>query len=87
MNNELRAEEVALRLGVSTRTIDLWYRWKRKNPEHTLAKLLPEYSKTGVTRTWKEEDVESLIVFRDSKPNGRGGILGELTYRKKKEKE
>ena len=79
----LRVEEVALRLGVATRTIDLWYRWKRKNLEHPFAKLLPDYKYQDGVRVWQNSDVDNLIIFKESKPNGRGGILGQVTYRKK----
>lgn len=85
----LKAEEVALLIGSSVRSIDIWYRWKREDPDHELAKLLPDYIQEGSrqTRYWKNSDVWKLIKFKQSLPHGRNGILGKITqkYTKKGE--
>ena len=82
----LKIEELALLVGVSTQTINIWYRWKRQNPDNPLATLLPDYIQSGVrqTRQWKQSDVWSLVNFRNSIPKGRNGIMGEITQRQKK---
>ena len=83
---KLKIEEVALLVGVSTQTINIWYRWKRCNLDNPLASLLPEYEQHGArqTRQWKQSDVWSLVNFRNSIPKGRNGIMGEITQRQKK---
>jgi predicted DNA-binding transcriptional regulator AlpA len=84
----LRIEEVALLVGASTQTINNWYRWKKTNPEHELAKLLPDYIQNGSRqiRFWKKSDIWGIVEFKNSIPHGRNGILGEITqtqYRRK----
>lgn len=84
--NQLRLEEVSVLIGNSSATIDAWYRWKRKNPNHVLAELLPEPEKIGVTRYWNKEDIWKLLQFKASIPHGRNGVMGDNTnrsYRKK----
>ena len=86
----LRVEEVALLVGVSFQTINIWYRWKAQNPDHELAKLLPDYVQNGPTgpRLWKREDVYKLIQFNVTKPKGPSGVMGSVTqkYVKKEKK-
>ena len=81
-----KVEEVAVRLGVSTQTVNRWYRFKRENPEDKICKLLPDYKisksdKNLPTRIWKESDVNKLIKFRDSVTRGRDGIMGQYKGR------
>lgn len=85
----LRIEEVALLVGSSTQTINNWYRWKKTNPEHPLAKLLPDYVQEGnrQMRFWKNSDVWSIVEFKNSIPHGRNGILGDITQRRPKKGE
>lgn len=82
----LRAEEVALLVGVSTQTLNNWYRWKRLNPEHPLAALLPDFiqSNPRQTRYWRKSDIWNVAQFKNTIPHGRNGILGEVTQRRKK---
>jgi len=86
----LRLEEVALLVGVSGKTLNNWYAWKRTNPDSELVALLPDYVQEGArqTRLWRKEDVYKLIEFRTRIPQGRNGILGSVTqkYVKKKDK-
>lgn len=87
----LTVQAVSFLVGSSVQTISSWYRWKDLHPESELAKLLPEYTRIGKknTRYWKQSDVWSLIEFKKSIPQGRNGIMGEVTqkYVKKKSKE
>lgn len=85
----LRIEEVALLVGASTQTINNWYRWKKKNPEHQLAKLLPDYIQEGnrQMRFWKNSDIWSIVEFKNNIPHGRNGILGDITQRRPKKGE
>lgn len=86
----LNVNEVALLVGSSIQTISSWYRWKALHSDHELAKLLPDYKRQGNRRTrfWTQEDVWKLIEFKQSIPQGRNGIMGEITqkYVKKGEK-
>ena len=86
-----KIEEVALMVGVSSPTINIWYRWKRNHPDHALAELLPDFVQSGPrqARFWKQADCWKLIQFKQSIPHGRNGILGDTTQkyvRKVKEK-
>ena len=87
----IKLEELAVMVGVSVKTINNWYAWKKENPDHELAKLLPDYTQHGErqTRYWKQSDVWSVAKFKASLPQGRGGILGSVTqkyYHKGKQK-
>ena len=79
----LRIEEVAFMVGVSTQTINNWYRWKKINPNHEMAKLLPDYVQEGKRqiRFWKQSDIWTLKEFKSSIPHGKNGILGEITQK------
>ena len=91
-NNQglLRLEEVAILVGVSFKTINSWYAFKRMHPDNEYAKILPDYIQAGnrQKRFWKKSDIWKLIKFRQSIPKGRNGVLGDITqkyYRKQKE--
>ena len=86
MEELLTAEAVAIQLGVATTTLELWYKWKKHHPEHPLAELMPDPVRISKRRFWKPSDVEKLRVFQQSKPNGRGGLFAEFTYKKKEDK-
>lgn len=90
-NLKLKIYEVAMLVGVSYRTIENWYMWKRQNPNHKLAKLLPDFYQDGArqTRYWKYSQIPKLIKFKNSIPHGRNGILGGVTqkyYKKENDK-
>lgn len=86
----LTIEEVAVSTGVSVQTINIWYRWKKQNPEHERAKMLPEpiQAKPRQTRFWEPQDVLKLIEFKNTVKTGRDGIMGSITqkYVKKEKK-
>ena len=86
----LKLEEVALKVGVSFKTINNWYAFKKQNPDNEIAQLLPDFIQHAArqTRFWKESDIEKLIEFKSKIPIGRNGIMGSITqkYVKKKEK-
>ena len=80
----VKVQELAMMIDTSAQTISSWYRWKAKNPEHELAKLLPEYTRIeGCRRTrfWKESEVWRLAEFKRSIPQGRNGLMGEVTQK------
>lgn len=83
MDRLLKIEEVAVLIGSSVKTINTWYAWKRENPDHELAKLLPEYTQTGERqlRLWKQEDIYALLEFKSKIPQGRNGIMGSVTQK------
>lgn len=86
--NLLNAIQVSLLVETTVPTLNMWYKWKKLNPKHELAELLPVPTIQGKKRTryWKTEDVESLIKFKQSLPKGRNGILGEVTQKYVKKK-
>ena len=87
--NLLTAEQVAVRIGCSYKTLSNWYAFKRANPESEYAKCLPDYIQVGPRqkRLWREEDIPALLDFKGLVPRGRNGVLGSVTqkwYHKKK---
>ena len=82
-NGLLNVQAVAFLVGSSIQTISSWYRWKRLHPDHELAQLLPEYVTMGNrnTRYWKRDDVYKLVEFKNSIPQGRNGIMGDVTQK------
>ena len=86
INKELlNANEVAVVVGISLQTLNNWYRWKKINPTHELAKLLPKYQqeKGKTARLWTINDINSLVEFKERIPHGRNGILGDVTQKRK----
>jgi predicted DNA-binding transcriptional regulator AlpA len=77
----LNAQEVAVTVGISVPTLNSWYKWRKLEPEHKMAELLPDYVQEGgrQTRYWKDTDIWKLIKFRQELPKGRNGILGKVT--------
>ena len=81
---KLRIEEVAIAVGSSAQTINNWYRWKKLNPEHELAKLLPDYEQEveGISvRLWDINDIWKIKEFKSARPRGCKGVLGEITQK------
>ena len=86
----IKIEELAVLTDVSYKTIQNWYMWKKQNPDHELAKLLPEFQQDGCrqTRYWTMADVEKIKEFKKNVPQGRNGIMGCVTqkyYKKNQE--
>lgn len=83
----LKIEEVAVLLGCSVKTINMWYWFRKENPDNEYAKMLPDYLQESAksARYWRTSDMWKMIQFKDSIPHGRNGILGSITqkYRKK----
>jgi hypothetical protein len=77
-------------VGCSYNTLNYWYRWKRRNEDNEYAQLLPEFYSEGERqpRYWNKEDVAKLIQFKNSIPQGRGGLMGDVTqaYRRNQQK-
>lgn len=87
----LNATEVCVLVGVSFATLNYWYKWRKENPEHELAKILPDYIQEGERqqRLWKASDISRIQKFKESIPHGRNGLMGSVTsgyWRKKDEK-
>ncbi|WP_034450215.1 hypothetical protein [Butyrivibrio sp. AE2032] len=84
----LTVAELAVRIGSSVPTVSSWYRFKKENPEHELAKLLPDFFRKGAhrTRCWHESDIEKLLKFKASIPQGRNGVMGSITQKYQKRK-
>lgn len=82
----LSSQEVALLINRYPSTLTLWYKWKRENPDHELAKLLPDYIQEHPRskRLWKESDVYKLIEFERNIVMGRKGVMGSVTQRYQK---
>lgn len=85
-------EEMAVMIGVSGPTLKSWYKFKKENPDNEYSEMLPEI-KRGLRNKvlFKETDAEKLIHFKESIPQGRCGIMGNVTQRyvtsRKKERE
>lgn len=79
----LTLEEVALTIGVSIYTINVWYKFKRTNPENEIAQMLPDYVQNGgrQKRYWKESEIYKFLQFKENLPHGRNGIMGEVTQK------
>ncbi len=80
----IKAQELSALIDTSVQTITVWYKWRDENPNHPLAKLLPDYVRLPggrKTRFWKESDVEKVREFKNSITQGRGGFMGKVTQR------
>lgn len=78
----VKAQELSMLIDTSVQTITAWYKWKDMHPDHELAKLLPDYTRLKggrKTRYWKYSDVYKLMEFKKSLPQGRYGIMGDVT--------
>ena len=83
----LTALEVCVLVHCSYNALNYWYRWKGLNPDNEYAKLLPDFIQTAnrQTRYWKREDVAKIIQFRTSVPQGRNGVMGDITQKYRRE--
>lgn len=83
MKQLLKIEEVAVLIGVSVQTINIWYRFKRANPDNDYAKMLPDFIQEGArqTRYWYRTDIQKLVDFKRSIPRGCKGNMGMITQR------
>ena len=79
----INVQALSFLVGSSIQTISSWYRWKSLNPDHELAELLPDFIRIGNknTRYWKRSDVYKIIEFKNSIPQGRKGIMGQVTQK------
>lgn len=79
----LRLEEVSIMIGVSYMTLNRWYAWKRQNPSHELAQLLPEpiQERENGPRLWNRDDLWKLLEFKQKRPMGRSGVMGSVTHK------
>lgn len=84
--SKIKIEEVCCMIDSSIQTVNNWYKWKRDNPEHKLASLLPEYTQDGPrqTRYWDREDIWKFLEFKKSIIHGRNGVMGDVTQRRNK---
>ena len=80
-DNLLSVQEVAVLIKSSVPTISAWYRWKRLEPNHELAQMLPDFERHGAHRTryWKYSDIPKLLEFKEAIPQGRNGVMGCVT--------
>lgn len=85
MNEMMKIEEVAMRIGVSVQTLNRWYKFKKENPKDEVSKLLPAYKKVkttrGFVRLWSQDDLYSLVAFRSHITCGRTGKMGKYKGR------
>lgn len=79
----IKVEELALAVGVSVKTINNWYAFKQADPEHELAKLLPDFHQEHArgTRTWKVSDIWRVQDFQSKITIGRNGAMGIVTQK------
>lgn len=83
MKQLLKIEEVAVLIGVSVQTINIWYRFKRANPDNEYAKMLPDFEQESPrqTRYWHRTDIQKLVDFKRLIPRGCKGNMGMITQR------
>ena len=90
MKKELKVEEVAVLVGISVHTLNIWYSYKKQNPNDVNAKKLPKFHIKKVngrlTRLWDYEDIPAIIAYKESIPKGRNGYMGSITNKKGREK-
>ena len=90
MKKELKVEEVAVLVGISVHTLNIWYSYKKQNPNDVNAKKLPKFHMKNVngrlTRLWDYEDIPAIIAYKESIPKGRNGYMGSITNKKGREK-
>ena len=79
----LNVQEVAVLINSSVPTISAWYRWKGLYPEHELAKMLPDFERHGAHRAryWKYSDIWKMVEFKKAIPQGRNGVMGDITQK------
>lgn len=84
----LTALEVCVLIPCSYNALNYWYRWRESNPDNEYAQLLPDYIQVTdrQTRYWKREDVAKLIQFKNTVPQGRKGIMGDITQKYRRAK-
>ena len=88
MTDILTAQDVAVLVNTTVPTLNTWYKWKALNPENSIAKLLPEYTRQGNRRTryWRPEDIDKILEFKSKILKGRAGFLGQVTQKYAKHK-
>lgn len=80
----IKAQELSALIDTSVQTITVWYKWRDENPDNPRAKLLPDYIRLKggrKTRFWRRADVDSILAFKNSIVEGRGGFMGKVTQR------
>lgn len=81
-STKINVTTVSFLVGVTVQTVTSWYKWKDLHPDHELAKLLPEYSRgERNARLWDKADIWKLIEFKKSIPQGRNGLMGDVTQK------
>ena len=84
----LTALEVCVLVRCSYNALNYWYRWRAQNPDNEYAKLLPDYLQPSErqTRYWHKSDIPKIIQFKTSVPQGRQGIMGDVTQKYRRAK-
>lgn len=79
----IRIEELALAVGVSVKTVNNWYAFKKAKPDDELSKLLPEFEQENATspRMWKFGDIWRIKDFQSRIKTGRNGYMGIITQK------
>lgn len=79
----LRIEEVAVLVGVSVKTINNWYAFKKAKPHSMYAKMIPDFVQVGArqARYWDKSSINKLIEFKQNLPRGRNGAMGCVTQK------
>lgn len=78
----LKITEVAVLVGVTPKTIENWYLYKKECPDAEITKLLPPIVRKDdnkLVRYWRREDVYKLIEFKSNVTVGRNGTMGKVT--------
>lgn len=75
--------EVSVMTGMSIKSLETWYRFKKECPDNEYAKMLPEIIHTSNhrQRCWTLEGVQALREFKAKIPRGRKGVMADVTQK------
>lgn len=88
MEKYYRAEETAAMVGISLQTLNIWYAFKRLNPNSERAQMIPDCIQADkhMVRYWTKNDIKKLKRFKETVKHGRNGVMGSITQRYVKKK-
>lgn len=83
---KLTATQVCYLLGISTKTLQNWYKYINQTPKKDIPKDcpgLPPYMQASPksVRYWYGRDVHRLYAFQQWIPRGRGGKMGHISQK------
>lgn len=80
----LTTPQVAERVGVSTKTLNNWYKYYVSDSEKPAnMPELPMYIQKVYRglKLWKPEDIDKIIAFKEWIPRGKNGVMADISSR------